>query len=118
MPCEAHTDDTGNMSTRESGIHPVARVFIGAAVAIAAGFGALVTWFIAIVTFTGCFIGCSEPNELGGMGLMVGTAALVGILVAGLGFAFVGWSRERMLRLWLIGTGVGAILGIATLVAS
>lgn len=118
MPHGACNDDTGIMSTRESGIHPVARVFIGAAVAIAAGFGAFVTWFIAFVTFTGCFISCSEPNELGGMGLMVGTAALVGILVASLGFAFVGWSRERMLRLWLIGTGVGAILGIATLVAS
>lgn len=118
MPREPRTDDTEIMATRESGIHPVARVFIGAAVAIAAGSAALVTWFIALVTFTGCFISCSEPNELGGIGLMVVTSALVGILVAGLGFAFVGWSRERMLRLWLIGTGVGAILGIATLVAS
>jgi hypothetical protein len=87
-------------------------------VAIAAGFGALVAWFVGIVTFTGCFISCSTPNELGGMGLMAITAGLVGLTIAALGYVFIGWSRATLIRLWLIGTGVGAILGIASLVAS
>lgn len=111
-----NTQQLGN--TEQPGIHPAVRAIIGIAVAIAAGFGAFVAWFVSVVTFTGCFISCDTPNELGGMGLMAVTALLVGLTVASLGYAFVGWSRETMIRLWLIGTGVGAILGIASLVAS
>lgn len=107
------------MSTDPSpSIHPAVRAIIGIAVTIGAGFGALVAWFIGIVTFTGCFISCGDPNELGGMGLMAIAAVLVGLVVAGLGYAFIGWKREQMIRLWLIGTGVGAIVGILTLVGS
>lgn len=99
-------------------IHPAVRAIIGIAVTIGAGFGALVAWFVGIITFTGCFISCGDPNELGGMGLMAIAAGLLGVVFAGLGYAFVGWSRERMIRLWLIGIGVGAIVGILSLIGS
>ena len=99
-------------------IHPAVQAVIGIAVTIAAGFAAFVAWFVSIVTFTGCFISCDTPNELGGMGLMAVTAVLVGLGLAALGYAFIGWKRQSLVRLWLIGTGVGAILGIASLVAS
>lgn len=105
-------------TTPQPTIHPAVRVIIGIAVAIAAGFGVLVAWFVGIVTFTGCFISCGTPNEIGGMGLMAVAALLTGLTIAALGYVFVGWSRRTLIRLWLTGTGVGAILGIASLVAS
>jgi hypothetical protein len=112
-------DDTGPMSdTQRPSIHPVVRIIIGACVAGAAGVGVLVSWFLGIITYTGCFISCSEPNRLAGVGLMALAAVLVGVLVTALAYAFVGWERERMFRVWLISTGVGAALGILSLVAS
>ncbi|MEX2423729.1 MAG: hypothetical protein WD990_07105 [Acidimicrobiia bacterium] len=105
-------------TTEQPRIHPAVQAIIGIAVAIGAGFGAFVSWFVGIVTFTGCFISCGEPNELGGMGLMAVTAVLVGLTLAALGYTFIGWSRETLIRLLLLGTGVGAMLGIASLVAS
>lgn len=102
----------------EPRMHPAVQAIIGIAVAIAAGFAAFVAWFVGIVTFTGCFISCDTPNELGGMGLMAVMALLVGLALASLGYAFIGWKRQSLIRLWLIGTGVGAMLGIASLVAS
>lgn len=99
-------------------IHPIVRILIGSVTAAAAAGGAFVTWFIAIVTFTGCFISCGDPNEPGGLALMGLTAVLVGLFVAGVGYAVIGWAKERLFRLWLIGAGVGAILGIASLAAS
>lgn len=106
--------DTGRMTN----IHPIVRIIIGSVTAAAAAGGALVTWFIAIVTFTGCFIKCGDPNRSGGLALMGLTAFLVGLFVAGIGYAVIGWSKERLFRLWLIGAGVGAILGIAGLATS
>lgn len=106
------------MNTREASIHPAVRAIIGICVSIAAGFAAFVAWFVAIVTYTGCFISCSTPNEFGGIGLMTVTAILVGLTLAALGYAFVGWKRETMIRLLLIGTGVGAMVGILSLVGS
>ena len=114
QPAKTEQPDT----TEQPRMHPAVQAIIGIAVAIAAGFGAFVAWFVSIVTFTGCFISCDTPNELGGMGLMAITALLVGLMVASLGYAFIGWARETLIRLMLLGTGVGAMLGIASLVAS
>ena len=118
MDTEQPADTEQPRDTEQPGIHPAVQAIIGIAVAIAAGFAAFVAWFVSIVTFTGCFISCDTPNELGGMGLMAVTALLVGLALASLGYAFIGWKRQSLIRLWLIGTGVGAILGIASLVAS
>lgn len=117
MTSQSLHDDTVLM-TNEPTIRPFVRVLIGSVTAAVAAGGALVSWFVAFVTFTGCFISCDEPNELGGLALMALTAILVGLFVAGIGYAVIGWSRDRLFRLWLIGTGVGAILGIASLAAS
>lgn len=105
------------MEQQPESIHPAVRIIIGACVAGAAGFGALVAWFVGSVLYTGCFISCGEPNRVGGIGLMLVAAVLVGLLVAGIAYSIVGWDRDRMFRIWLIGTGVGALLGIATLAA-
>lgn len=101
-----------------STMHPALRALIGTGVIAASGFGALVAWFVGIVWYTGCFISCSDPNIAGGIGMIVLAAALVGAGVAGGGFAFYGWRRELMVKLWLIGAGAGAILGIGTLIFS
>lgn len=99
-------------------MHPALRALIGTGVIAAGGFGAFVAWFIGIVWYTGCFIGCSDPNVIGGIGMMIVAAALVGAAVAAAGFAFYGWRRVLMLKLWLVGAGGGAILGIGTLIFS
>jgi hypothetical protein len=99
-------------------IHPAVRALIGAVVAAAAGSGVLVAWFVGVVAWSGCFISCEEPNRVLGLGAMSLAAVLVGVAVTAIGYAFVGWRRVPMLRLWLIASGVGAILGAASLVAS
>lgn len=97
-------------------IHPGVRVIIGVCVAAAAGFGAFVAWLVGLITYTGCFISCTDPNRLVGTALMTLTAVLVGVFVAGVAYAIVG--QRQIVRIWLIGTAVGAILGIASLVFS
>lgn len=114
--CDRHT--ALMEPTTRTNLHPALRALIATLVAAAAGWGTLVAWFISIVEYTGCFISCSEPSPLIGIGLMAVAASLLGSFVAAIGFAFIGWRRERLLRLWLIGAGAGAILGIASLVAS
>jgi hypothetical protein len=101
-----------------SRMHPAIRVIVGAVVAAAAGWGTLIAWFVGIIEFTGCFISCGDPNPLGGVGLMAVAAGLLGATVAAVGFAIIGWQKRVMLKLWLIGTGIGAILGIASLAVS
>ncbi|MFP5332137.1 MAG: hypothetical protein ACLGHX_07265 [Acidimicrobiia bacterium] len=101
-----------------SNLHPALRAVIGIAVIAAAGWGALVAWFIGIVLYTGCFISCSDPNLAGGVGLILVAAALAGIALAGGGFTFAGWRRELMVKLWTIGAGIGGILGAGTLIFS
>jgi len=122
MTRRPRSDDTDPMNTEETTtpttIHPAVRIIIGACVAGAAGVGALVAWFIGVVTYTGCFISCNEPNRFGGFMLMLLTAIFVGVFAAGVGYAILGWQRDQMLRIWLIATGVGAMLGVASLVAS
>jgi hypothetical protein len=107
-----------NTDAPPSTIHPAVRIIIGACVAGAAGFGALVAWFIGVVVYTGCFISCGEPNRFAGFGLIILTAALVGASAAGIGYAIVGWQRDQMFRIWLIAAGIGAMLGVASLVWS
>ncbi len=99
-----------------STIHPAVRIIIGVCVATAAGFGAFAAWLVGIFSYTGCFISCTEPNRLLGAALMALTAVLVGVFVAGVAYAIVG--QRQIVRIWLIGTAVGAILGIASLVFS
>ncbi|MDX1450070.1 MAG: hypothetical protein R3246_13510 [Acidimicrobiia bacterium] len=99
-------------------MHPALRILLGVAVIVAAGWGAFVAWFVGIVLYTGCFISCSEPNTLGGFGLILVAAALVGLVVAAGGFAYAGWRRELMFKLWAIGAGAGGILGVGTLIFS
>ncbi len=106
-----HTDP---MSTTT--IHPAVRIIIGVCVAAAAGFGAFVAWLFGIFAYTGCFISCSEPNRLLGIALMVLTAGLFGVFVAGVAYAIVG--QRQIVRIWLIGTAAGAMLAFATLVFS
>lgn len=105
-------------ATTPTGLHPAVRAIIATLVALAAGWGTLVAWFIAIVEYTGCFISCSDPSPVIGIGLMAVAASLLGSLVAAIGFAFIGWRRQQLLKLWLIGAAIGAILGIASLMAS
>ncbi|HSJ27687.1 MAG TPA: hypothetical protein VLB67_05705 [Acidimicrobiia bacterium] len=104
--------------TTPSRLHPAARALIGAVVAAAAGWGTLVGWFVGVVSWSGCFISCGDPNQVLGLGAMGLAVVLFGTLVAAVGYAFVGWRRSLMVRLWLIAGGVGAILGAASLVAS
>lgn len=99
-------------------MHPALRAVIGTGVIAAGSAGALLAWFVGFVWYTGCFISCSEPNILGGIGLIILAAALVGASVAAGGFAFYGWRRALMVKLWVIGAGAGAILGIGTLIFS
>jgi hypothetical protein len=108
-----HTDP---MNTTAPSIHPAVRVIIGACVAAAAGFGALAAWLFGLFTYTGCFISCTEPNRLVGTALIALAAAFIGVFVAGVAYAIVGW--RQIVRIWLIGTAVGVILGIASLVFS
>jgi hypothetical protein len=97
-------------------IHPAVRIVIGVCVAAAAGFGAFVAWLFGIFAYTGCFISCSEPSRLLGTAVMALTAVLVGVSVAGVAYALVG--QYQIVRIWLIGTAVGAMLGFASLVFS
>lgn len=107
------------MSTENtSAMHPAIRAVIGTGVIAAGAFGAFVAWFIGIVWYTGCFISCSDPNIAGGFAMIVLAAALVGAAVAAAGFAFYGWRRPLMVKLWTIGAGAGAILGVGTLIFS
>lgn len=107
------------MNTENTSVmHPALRAVIGTGVIAAGGFGAFVAWFVGIIWFTGCFIGCSEPNIAGGVALIVLAAALIGAAVAAGGFAFYGWRRPLMVKLWTIGAGAGAILGFGTLIFS
>lgn len=99
-------------------MHPAIRVIVGAVVAAAAGWGTLIAWFVGIIEFSGCFISCGDANPLGGVGLMAVAAGLLGATVAAVGFAIIGWQKRAMLKLWLIGAGIGAILGIASLAVS
>lgn len=101
-----------------STMHPALRAVIATGVIAAGGFGAFVAWFIGIVWYTGCFMSCSDPNIAGGIAMIVLAAALIGGAVAGAGFAFYGWRRPLMVKLWVIGAGAGAILGIGTLIFS
>lgn len=99
-------------------MHPALRAVIGTGVIAAGTFGALVAWFIGFVWYTGCFISCSDPNVIGGIGMIVLAACLVGAAVAAGGFAVHGWRRALIVKLWVIGAGTGAILGIGTLIFS
>jgi hypothetical protein len=108
-----HTDP---MTTTSPSIHPAVRIIIGVCVAAAAGFGALVAWLFGLFTYTGCFISCTEPNRLAGTALIALAAGLFGVFVAGVSYAIVG--QRQIVRIWLIGTAAGAILGIASLVFS
>lgn len=107
-----------NHETTTSTMHPALRAAIGTGVIAAGSFGALVAWFIGFVWYTGCFISCSDPNIFGGIAMIVLAAGLVGAAVAAGGFAFYGWRRALMVKLWVIGAGAGAILGIGTLIFS
>lgn len=98
-------------------IRPIVRVVLGLVSALAAGFGALVAWFVGIVVYTGCFIGCGDPNRPVGSLLMALAAALTGVIVAGVDYAFRGWDRRRSTRMWLIGAVIGSALSVASLVA-
>lgn len=75
-------------------------------------------WFVGIVSWTGCFISCGDPNRLAGAGLVFLAGAFVGVAAVAVDFAIRGWARHRAVRVWAVAAAIGGILGALTLVYS
>jgi hypothetical protein len=93
---------------------PVLRVILSVAAVLAGGFGFVVAGFIAIVTWTGCFIECTGTNHRAGAAL----ALLAIVLLAG-GPALVAALYRSRTWLWVsafaaAGGAVLMALGLAS----
>jgi hypothetical protein len=88
----------------------VLRVASGIAIAIAAGLGTLILFFVGAVTATGCFIECSDPNPVGGSLLLTGAVLGAAVTVTSGVWAVIGWNRRVLTRV------AAAVAGPATLV--
>lgn len=92
------------MQTHESQLTPGQRVlrfvagFVGA---VGFGFGAFVLLFMGIVTATGCFFECSEPDLLVGIPLLAGAVAAAAAAVTSLVWGSVGGSARWLGRVFL-----------------
>lgn len=92
------------------------RLGIGLLMAIAAGFGAFLLFFIGAVEFTGCFISCSDPNRPAGTLWLAGAAAVAATAVTALGWGIAG--RRAPLRALFMGSAAVAATVIAAAVVS
>lgn len=99
-------------------MHPVLRGVIGLALGAAAAFGAFIAWFGGVVTWSGCFISCTEPNRLAGSAFFVLFAGLVGATIVAIDFMIRGWDRTSVRAVFAWGLLGGAILAVISAFAS
>jgi hypothetical protein len=93
--------NTNTLSTDR--LHPALRralrVILGLAVLVGLTLLALVLLFVAAVTYSGCFMSCSEPDPVGGILVLIGaTAAATSALLSG-AWGLTTWPAKRVLRL-------------------
>jgi hypothetical protein len=93
---------------------PVLRVILSVAVVLAGVFCALVAGFIAMVTWSGCFISCTGENHAAGAAL-----ALLALLLLAAGPALVAALYRSRAWLWVAGcTAVAGALLMTLALAS
>lgn len=98
------------MEIHESQLTPGRRALrfaAGFAGAVGLGFGAFVLLFVGIVTATGCFFECSDPNLLAGIPLLAGAVAAAAAAVTSLVWGMVGGSARWLGRIFLGSAVVG-----------
>ena len=89
-----------------------ARIALGLLVPVGA-IGTFFLWLVGWIEFTGCFIGCGDPDRLTGGMLLTGAAIVAtGTLLAG--WVAVSGSVRRLREAALICAGVAALLVVAT----
>ncbi len=89
----------------------VLRVAAGIAIAIAAGFGTLILFFVGAVTVTDCFIECGrDPNVLGGSLILAGGVLCASLTITAPVWGAIGWNRSVLIKT------AGTVAALATLV--
>lgn len=103
------------MQIHESQLRPGQRVLrfaAGLAGAVGLGFGAFALLFMGIVTATGCFFQCSDPNLLVGIPLLAGAVTAAAAAVTSLVWGMVGGSLRWLGKVF----AVSAVTGLFILV--
>lgn len=85
------------------------RVAAAIAISITAGLTTVVLYFVGIVTATGCFIECSDPNVVGGSLLLAGAVLSSAVTVSAVVWGAIGWNRRVLVRV------AAAVVALATL---
>jgi hypothetical protein len=83
---------------------PVLRVILSVALVLAGGFGFVIAGFIAIVTWSGCFIECTGTNHRAGAAL-----ALLAVALLAAGPALVAALYRS--RTWMVVAGFAGATG-------
>lgn len=94
------------------------RIAIGVAAAAQAAYLALVSLLLGTKFTTGCLFGCSEPNLLIGIPLLIGTAAAVALGLGALWWAFVDRYWRTVFKTLGVAGSVGAVLLVIAVLLS
>lgn len=85
----------------------VARVILAVLIALGLGFVAFVLLFLGVTTATGCFIGCTDPNLIVGVPLLIGAVASGAAAVTTVVW---GWVGGRIAPLWPYFAGTATLM--------